>query len=128
MTGKKRVLVVDDEPKILRLFALNLQMAGYEVVTSGNGEEALRLVETDVPDVVLLDIVMSPLSGFDVMKRLRSFSRVPVIVVTARNFIEEEALKIDADAFLAKPFRSEELIAVVKEVLAKKNSGGAEPA
>jgi DNA-binding response OmpR family regulator len=116
LTGK-RVLVVDDEPGILRFTSAGLALAGCEVATTTSGEEALRLVKANEPDVVILDVLMVPMTGFDVLDRLRTFSQVPVIVFTARSFIAEQALKLGANGHIAKPFRPEELVKKIKEVL-----------
>jgi len=82
---KKRVLVIDDEPGILRFVSVSLSVAGYDVVGTTSGEEGLKLVESLKPEVVLIDILMVPLTGFEVLERLRVFSQLPVIVFTARN-------------------------------------------
>lgn len=119
MQTKKRVLVVDDEPAILRFVSASLSLAGYEVVTTTSGEEALQLVQSEKFDVMLLDIVMVPVSGFDVIEKLRAFPRLPVIVFTANSFIAEKAFEHGAEGYIAKPFRSEELIRKIEDVLDK---------
>jgi two-component system KDP operon response regulator KdpE len=83
MDTKKRVLVVDDEPGILRFVSTTLKIAGFDVIVTASGEEALQLAQSQTPDIVLLDVLMQPLTGFDVLQRLRAFSQVPVIVFTA---------------------------------------------
>jgi DNA-binding response OmpR family regulator len=110
MTAKKRVLVVDDEPGIRRFVSTSLGLAGFDVTTTGSGEEALKLAETQNPDIILLDILMQPLSGFDVLERLRKFSQVPVIVFTARKEIADLAMKEGANGFIMKPFIPDELV------------------
>ena len=117
MQTKQRVLVVDDEVGILRFIQASLTVAGYEVVATTSGEEALRLAKTENPDIMLLDILMMPMSGFDVLDKLRKFSQVPVIIFTARSFIAEKAMQIGANGFIAKPFKPDELEAKVKAVL-----------
>lgn len=118
METKRKVLVVDDEPGILRFVSASLTLQGYEVITTTSGEEALGLARTHNPDIMLLDILMVPLTGFDVLEKLRTFSQVPVIVFTARSFIGDQAIKLGANGFIAKPFRPDELARKVKETLA----------
>lgn len=117
MNTKKRVLVVDDEAGILNFVRINLKIAGYEVITTASGEEALELVKSHNPDIMLLDILMQPLTGFDVLERLRTFSKIPVIVFTARSDIAEEALKKGANGYLPKPFLPEELVKRTRSIL-----------
>jgi len=114
---KKRVLVVDDEPGILRIVRVNLFMAGYEVLTEKSGEEAIQLVQSERPDLVLLDVLLRPVNGLEVLKRIRTFSRVPVIFFTARSFSDDQAMKLGANGIITKPFRTEELIKKIKDVL-----------
>jgi DNA-binding response OmpR family regulator len=121
MAGKKKILVVDDEPRILRFVTTGLTLDGYSVVSATDGQEALLLAESEQPDVVILDAVMAPMSGFDVLEKLRAFSQVPVILCTARSFIADEASRKGASAFLSKPFRPEELVVKIEEVLAKQS-------
>lgn len=111
------MLVVDDEPGILRFVRASLSLEGYEVFTCTGGEEALRLVESERPDIMLLDIFMVPLTGFDVLSRLRTYSRLPVIVFTARSDIGEMAIKEGANGFIAKPFKPVDLVRKIREIL-----------
>ena len=117
MTEKKRILVVDDEPGILRFVKTSLGLAGYDVTTTGNGEEALQLAKSQKLDIILLDILMQPMNGFDVLKQLRIFSKVPVIILTAQREIAETALKEGADAYVMKPFVPGELVKEIRSVL-----------
>ncbi|MBI2860335.1 MAG: response regulator [Chloroflexi bacterium] len=119
MNAKRHVLVVDDEPAVLRFIKAGLTLAGYDVTTTASGEEALELVRSRKPDIMLLDILMVPLDGLQVLDRLRAFSKVPVIVFTARSNIAEESLKLGANGFIAKPFRPDELLKKIEDVLAK---------
>ena len=105
----KRILVVDDEPAILRFVQSSLSLAGYDVIITTSGEEALQLTEAKTPDLMLLDIFMTPLSGFDVLAKLRTFSQIPVIVFTARSNVAKQAFELGANGFLAKPFKLDEL-------------------
>ena len=117
MKPKKRVLVVDDEPCILRFASVNLSLEGYDVMTAGNGEDALALARQEKPDIMLLDVLMEPLTGFDVLARLRDFSRMPVIVFTARSDIGNMAIAEGACDFIAKPFKMEEMTSKIKTAL-----------
>ncbi len=117
MITKKRILVVDDESGILRFVSTSLGLAGFDVITTGSGQEALQFAETQNPDLILLDILMQPLSGFDVLERLRKFSQVPVVVFTAQRDIAEQAMKQGADGFIIKPFVPDELIKKIRAAL-----------
>ncbi|HEY7413848.1 MAG TPA: response regulator, partial [Ktedonobacteraceae bacterium] len=85
MPGKKTTIVVaDDDPQLLRLVARNLELEGYVALTASDGQQALETIESKAPDLVLLDVMMPKLDGFSVCHRVREFSSVPVIIVTAR--------------------------------------------
>jgi len=123
VNSKKRVLVVDDEAGILRFVRISLSAAGYEVITASGGEEALQLVESQKPDIMLLDIVMEPVSGIDVLFRLRRASnKIPVIVFTAQNFIAESALSIGAKGYISKPIMPDQLVRKIEETLDAHNA------
>jgi DNA-binding response OmpR family regulator len=113
-----RVLVVDDEPRILDFLRSKLRASGYEVVTAGNGLEALEQVQAEEPDLVVLDILMPRKDGFETLKELRTFSPVPTIVLSARgeNADKVKGLSLGADDYLAKPFSPDELIARIEAV------------
>jgi DNA-binding response OmpR family regulator len=112
--AKKRVLVVDDDPRILRFIRATLRLVGFDVLTTTSGEEALLLVESAKPDVILLDVLMPAIDGFEVLRRLRVTSRVPVIMASAHNSTAEEAFMLGANDFLSKPFRPDELVKKIK--------------
>jgi len=122
-----RILVVDDEPRYLRLIEANLASDGYQVIKATNGQEAVDRVASHQPDLVLMDIMMPVLDGFGATERIREFSNVPIIVVTARG--EEGArvrgLDLGADDYIVKPFSATELLARVRAVIrrAKVSSG-----
>ena len=122
MNTKQRVLVVDDEPGVIRFVKINLTLAGFEVVTTTSGEEALPLIASEKPDILLLDILMTPITGFDILVELRTFSQLPVIVFTARNDIGAIAIKEGANGFIAKPFKPDELIKKIQEILVAKET------
>lgn len=122
-----RILVVDDEPRYLRLMEANLTSEGFDVIKGANGQEAVDRVASHQPDLVLLDIMMPVLDGFAACERIREFSMVPIIMVTARG--EENArvrgLDLGADDYIVKPFSATELLARVRAVLRRvKTSGG----
>jgi two-component system KDP operon response regulator KdpE len=110
------VLVVDDEPAMRRTLSINLRARDYEVETAGDGRSALQVVDERMPDVVLLDLGLPDLDGVAVLRQLRSFTQVPVIVVSARTESDDkvEALDLGADDFITKPFSIEELLARVR--------------
>lgn len=116
------VLVVDDDQRNVRLMESILRSQDYTVIKAYNGEEALRLVETDKPDLILLDVMMPKMSGFELCQRLKGRYEtrlLPIIMITALNSLEEkvQALEIGADDFLSKPINKVELLAKVRSVL-----------
>jgi CheY-like chemotaxis protein len=114
---KKRVLVVDDHPKVLRFIDIDLRLRGYDVTTTGSGEEALALVKTSKPDIMLLDIIMPGIDGFEVLRRLRGFTRLPVIAFSASLENHEDAMRLGANDFVAKPFEPVDLERRIKTIL-----------
>ncbi|MEU8942595.1 response regulator transcription factor [Streptomyces goshikiensis] len=113
-----RVLVVDDEPQLARLLVINLKARKYEVDCAQDGGTALEAVAARRPDAVLLDLGLPDMDGIDVIKRLRVWSQVPVLVVSARHGSEEKihALDAGADDYITKPFSMDELLARLKAV------------
>lgn len=118
MRRLRRVLLVDDEARILNFLKSKLRASGYEVLTAYNGLEALEMVEAEEPDLMVLDLVMPKMSGLETLKRLRSFSSVPVIILSARGSDADkiEGLKLGADDYLPKPFNPDELMARIEAV------------
>jgi two-component system, OmpR family, KDP operon response regulator KdpE len=114
---KKRVLVVDDEPRIVKILRIKLGLSGYDVITTTSGAEAIQLVRNQEPDVMLLDALMPDVNGMDVLEQVRSFSRVPVIIFTGRPEIFEIAKKLGADDFICKPFNPDLLVDKIGQVL-----------
>ncbi len=112
--SKVCVLVVDDDVKILRFIRSSLALAGYTVITTTSGEEALALLESEKPNIMLLDILMPVMDGFEVLRRARAVSELPVIAVSAHASAAEEALRLGANDFLTKPFRPDELVKRIK--------------
>ncbi|MCL3820029.1 response regulator [Aeromicrobium wangtongii] len=123
------VLTVDDDPAILRTLGINLRARGYEVEVASDGRSALEIVHERMPDVILLDLGLPDLDGIAVLRQLRSFSQVPVIVVSARAESDDkvEALDLGADDYVSKPFDLEELLARVRAATRRSVSGAAEP-
>jgi DNA-binding response OmpR family regulator len=121
-----RILVVDDEPLYIRLIEINLLTEGYEVRTAMNGIEALEIVSTQTPDLVLLDVMMPKMDGVIACERIRQFSSVPIIMVTAKGEEQEKVkgLNIGADDYIVKPFSATELLARVRAVLRRVNTKG----
>src|SRR5271169_7066540 len=119
----RRVLVVDDEAAILRFVSAGLEIAGYLPASTTSGEEALDIARRGDIDIMLLDIFMSPMTGFDVLTKLREFSNIPVIVFTARHDVGEFAIEAGADAYLGKPFKPGELPLKIEEVMTRRAEG-----
>ncbi|RJO63173.1 MAG: response regulator [Dehalococcoidia bacterium] len=115
--GKKRVLLIDDEERIVNFLALKLKVSGYEVFCAGEGEKGLELAKTAEPDIMLLDIIMPGIDGLEVLRRLRQFSNMPVIVLSAKDHISEEILELGANGFMSKPFNPDDLVAKIKTLL-----------
>src|SRR3970040_1865643 len=115
----ERILIVDDEPRYVRLMEANLTTDGYHVIKGFNGQQAVDLVADQQPDLVLLDVMMPILDGFKACERIREFSMVPIIMVTAKGEEQDRVrgLDIGADDYIVKPFSAQELLARVRAVL-----------
>ena len=115
----KRILVVDDEIRYQRLLDANLQTDGYEIITASNGVEAIELFSSQPIDLILLDVMMPELDGFQTCQRIREYSNVPIIMLTAKGDEKDRVRGLDlgADDYLAKPFSATELLARVRAVL-----------
>lgn len=113
------ILVVDDETQYQHLLRVNLEKEGYNVITAGNGEDALEMVSSRHPDMVILDIVMPKLDGITTCERIRQFSSLPIIMLTARGEEQDRVrgLNVGADDYVVKPFSATELVARVHAVL-----------
>ena len=120
----KRILIVDDEPRYLRLLEANLRTEGYEVVTAQDGMQALDVFSANPIDLVLMDVMMPRLDGFGATQRLREFTNVPIVILTARGEEQDRVrgLDLDADDYLVKPFSATELLARVRAVLRRANT------
>jgi DNA-binding response OmpR family regulator len=115
----KRILIVDDEPRYLRLLEANLKTEGYAVVTAADGLQAIDAYSAQPVDLILLDIMMPRLDGFGTCQRIREFSNVPIIMLTAKGEEQDrvKGLDLGADDYLVKPFSATELLARVRAVL-----------
>ena len=113
-----RVLIVDDEPRILKFLNLKLKSSGYEVITANSGSEALAQLQAQEPDLLVLDVVMPGMDGFEVLRQVRAFSSVPIIILSAKeaNVDKIKGLKLGADDYLVKPFNPDELVARIEAV------------
>jgi two-component system KDP operon response regulator KdpE len=113
------LLVVDDEPHILKVLSTGLSMRGFQVRTAASGEEALEEIRRESPDAIILDLMLPGMSGLEVCRRLREFSTVPIIVLSARGAERDKVMALDqgADDYVTKPFGIEELLARVRAVL-----------
>ncbi|MBM3132146.1 MAG: response regulator transcription factor [Chloroflexi bacterium] len=119
-----RILAVDDEERILNFLKSKLNASGYEVLTAQNGVEALEKVRAEEPDLVLLDVLMPRMDGIETLKQLRTFSSVPVIVLSAKGSDTDKVkgLNLGADDYISKPFNPSELLARIEAVKRRANS------
>jgi two-component system KDP operon response regulator KdpE len=115
----KLILVVDDEPRMIRFVQYNLELEGFRVIVASNGLEAVDKVRTQIPDLVIMDVMMPEMDGFEALARIREISDVPVIMLTVKNEDEDKHLAFSsgADDYLTKPFSPQELVDRVKAVL-----------
>jgi DNA-binding response OmpR family regulator len=115
----KLILVVDDEPRMIGFIRMNLELEGHRVIEAHNGLEALEQIRTKLPDVVLLDVMMPDLDGFETLRMLREFSSIPVIMLTAKGEENDKVygLELGADDYVTKPFGPRELSSRIKAVL-----------
>jgi DNA-binding response OmpR family regulator len=114
-----KILIVDDEPRYLRLLEANLRSDGYDVVSAMDGLQAVEVFSSDPVDLILMDVMMPNLDGFAACQRIRQFSNVPIIILTAKGEEQDRVRGLDlgADDYLVKPFSATELLARVRAVL-----------
>lgn len=121
---KRRVLLVDDDPSILKIFSKHLELAGYEVVNASDGEEALAEIQREPPDLIILDIMLPKLNGYEVCTKLKEddvHQHIPIIMFTAKGKPQEHVtgLMFGAEAYLSKTCSSGELLGQVKTLLSR---------
>ena len=124
-----RLLVVEDEPNILELLSASLRYAGFDVVTAAAGTEAVQAAQRHRPDLIVLDVMLPDMDGFDVIRRLRGGgARIPVVFLTARDATEDKirGLTLGGDDYVTKPFSLEEVIARIRAVLRRTRGDGVE--
>jgi len=123
----RRVLVVDDEPRLIHFIRLNLEHDGFEVIEATSGSQALTAMRDRLPDLILLDVMMPDLDGFETLQLIREISTVPVIMLTAKGEEEDRVrgLELGADDYIAKPFSPREMVSRVKAVLRRTESPSA---
>jgi len=116
---KKLILVVDDEPRMVRFVHMNLELEGYQVSTASSGPEAIDKVREEIPDLVILDVMMPEMDGYETLERIRRISSVPVIMLTVKAEEEDKVrgLELGADDYVTKPFSPRELMSRVKAAL-----------
>jgi two-component system KDP operon response regulator KdpE len=119
-----QILVVDDEQRMIDFIRLNLELEGFQVFEAANGVEALDKVRKHILDLIILDVMMPQLDGFEMLRMLREFSTVPVIMLTAKGEEEDKVhgLELGADDYITKPFSARELVSRVKAVLRRSQS------
>ena len=119
MEEAKLILVVDDEPRMRRFIRMNLDLEGYRVIEADNGLEAMQRVREDLPDLVLLDVMMPEMDGFEALRLIRETSNVPIIMLTVKGDEEDRVrgLELGADDYVTKPFSPRELSSRIKAVL-----------
>ena len=122
----KTILVVDDEERMLRFIRLNLEHDGFQVIEAVKGHEALDKMRTGMPDLILLDVMLPDLDGFEVLKMVREISNIPIIMLTAKGEEDDrvKGLELGADDYVTKPFSPRELVSRVKAVLRRVESEG----
>lgn len=128
---KTRILLVDDEPRLIHLVREILNATGFEVVTAISGEQAIEKVALEQPDLILLDIVLKgPIDGYNVAKRIREYSNIPIVMLTAkvRESDKLHGFDVGADDYITKPFSSKELLARIQAILKRSHSDASQPA
>ena len=118
----KKILVVDDETHILNILKFNLKKNGYDVITAVNGEDAVNLIKSEIPDLILCDVMMPKKTGFEVcseIKEIEGLKEIPFIILTAKGqkIDEDHGINVGADAYLTKPFSPRIIMQKVAELL-----------
>lgn len=128
MNIKDNVLIIEDEQSILRFMTSLLKRNGYKVLTATTGADALLLIESHCPDLIILDLGLPDIDGISILRKLRSWSNTPVIVVSARTMEKDKVLALDlnADDYITKPFGTEEFLARIRLALRHARKGSSE--
>lgn len=126
----KKILLIDDEPIIVKLVSSRLQANGYDVITASNGQEGLQKARTEQPDLIILDVMLPKMDGYRVCRLLKyddKYRRIPIIMFSARVQTEdqEKGMMAGADAYLTKPFNPQTLLGKIEELLANQNKPSA---
>jgi len=124
---KKKILVVDDEPDIVSMLKMRLEASGYEVITAGDGNTAYGKAKSDAPDLIILDLMLPGMDGYQVCRLLKfdeKYRRIPIIMLTAKGQKEDKEWgeKVGADFYMAKPFEAKELLSKIKELSEGRNA------
>jgi DNA-binding response OmpR family regulator len=121
---RRKILVVDDEERMVHFIRLNLEHDGFLVIDAFNGKEALRQLRGESPDLILLDVMMPGLDGFEVLQMIREVSKIPVLMLTAKGEEDDRirGLELGADDYITKPFSPREMVSRVKAVLRRTES------
>ena len=124
MREKTSILLVDDDPQLIRLVRANLESLGYKVLVALEARSALELIDKEMPDMIILDIMLPEIDGYELCRRIREFSTIPIIMLTAKveDVDKVKGLKLGADDYLTKPFSVQELLARVEAVLRRTGS------
>lgn len=123
-TQQRKILVVEDEPRYARVVTINLETAGYEALVARDGNEAIQMTASKNPDLILLDLMMPGIDGYEVCRRIREFSNIPIIMLTAMSDTNDkvQGLEEGADDYITKPFSARELLARIKVALRRVNA------
>ena len=124
MSEKTSILLVDDDPQLIKLVRANLESVGYRVLIAMDARSALKLVDMEVPDMIILDIMLPGVDGYELCQRIREFSSTPIIMLTAKveDVDKVRGLRLGADDYLTKPFSVQELLARIEAVLRRTGS------
>ena len=122
MAEKPRILLVDDEPSIVKMVGKRLEVEGFEVIVAMDGQEGLQKAQTEQPHLIILDLMLPKLNGYEVcgiLKRDSRYEKIPVLMLSARaqEKDEKEGMAVGANAFMRKPFKSQELVEKIKSLL-----------
>ena len=121
---KKKILIAEDDPEVREVLILYLEDAGYRALPAADGEEGLRIAREESPDAAVIDIMIPIMNGFELIQELRTFSDIPIMILSARAFEEDRirGLSLGADVYMDKPFRPREVIAYMDAMLRRRES------